>query len=315
MTIPVNLTLIREDLRNPRLLKAIKADMLAAPTDYVMVVREDDLVDIQGELTGDVHYVATLVGTRRAIRYSRPVIEYDPVLLTQFNYIGAPILHKSLVPLFPETAVEPWHTVLVRAQSQGASFSLVEGDHTIIEPWPRPELSGAYGHYRTSFDPAAVMEAVPTVLVEEINHRPRYSLRNPRAGSVHAFCRNCSIEFIGSLAALNVAVEVVPEFDLGRLKAANADYVSWFDGIAEADSDKTLSQLQVALEFPGVSVVSPRVISEFTPANYHMPAFGLNSGIHTGFDPSAWFSRTRDLGLSAPVAGCTNSQAILRKVS
>ena len=312
--IPSNLTLIREDFQNPRALSQIKASMEAASTDYVMVVGVNDLVDVSGMLAGDVHYLATHVATRRAFRHSKPVLAYDPILLTQFNCLGMPILHKSLVPLFPDTSVEPWHRVMVRAQLQGASFSLVAGNHTIIEPWPRPELSGAYAQYRYSIDPEAIMEAVPTVLVHEINQQPFYSLRNPRAEAVRAFCRNCSPEFLTSLVAPNVTIEVVQDFDYDRIRTSNTNYVAWFDGIAEAVDTETLNQLQLALEFPGVVVVSPRIIEHFSVAAYHHPAFSTLRGIVRGFHPVAWMAQTRDLSLTSPSEGHVNNQAILREI-
>jgi hypothetical protein len=310
-SIPNNLTLIREDFQKAGSLTELKAAMGAATTDYVMVAGIRDIVDVSGVLDGDVHYLPTHVATRRAFRYSRPVLAYDPVLLAQFNYMGLPILHRSLIPLVPDTAVEPWHVALVRAQLQGASFSLVAGSHTIIEPWPRPELSGAYAHYHHSLDPAATMEAVPTVLVQEINQQPFYTLRDPRAESFRIFCRNCSNDFIGSLAASNVVVETLPEFDYNRIRDSNATYVAWFDGIEGANDDKVLSQLQVGLEFPGVVVISPRVVADLTLETYRLPA----NGIFSGLDPAAWMARTRDLGPTLPVAGYTNTQAILGKIS
>lgn len=313
-SIPPNLTLIREDFQNPRALSQIKASMEAAPTDYVLVVGANDLVDVSGTLTGGVHYLATHVATRRAFRHSKPVLAYDPLLLIQFNYLGAPILHKSLLPLFPDTSVEPWHRVLVRAQLQGASFSLVAGNHTIIEPWPRPELSGAYAQYRYSIDPDAIMEAVPSVLVREINQQPFYSLRHPRAEPVTVFCRGCSPEFLGSLPAMNVTIELVQDFDYNRIRSSNTNYVAWFDGIAEAVNTETLNQLQLALEFPGAVVVSPRIIEHFSVAAYHHPAFSTLRGIVRGFHPVAWMAQTRDLGLTPPSEGYVNNQAILREI-
>lgn len=314
-TIPSNLSLIREDFRKPRSLGAIKADLAAAPTDYVMLVGLDDQVDVAGPLTQDVHYLTTKVSTRRAVRYTRPELDFDPLLLIQFNYIGSPIFRRSLVPLFPEASLEPWHTLLVRAHLQGASFSRLAGTHTIIEPWPRPELAGVYAHFRTSFDPAAVMEAVPTVQVEEINLRPFYSLKDPRAGSMTAFCRNCSHEFLHSLAALNVQVRTVGDLMVSELRRSGGEYVAWFDGIQEACRRDALLQLQIALEFPGVTVASPRLVTEFSLASYHAPAFWLTGGIHNGFAPEAWFTRTRDLGPTPPEAGYTTSHAILRKTT
>lgn len=313
-SIPLNLTLIREDFQKPRSLFQIRASMLAAPTDYVMVVGKDDIVVVLGDLTGEVHYLATHVATRRAFRYSWPVVAYDPVLLTQFNCLGFPILHKSLVPLFPEAAVEPWHTVMVRAQSAGASFSLVAGDHSIIEPWPRPERSGAYAPYRYSFDPAAVMAAVPTILVEEIDQQSLYTLRDSRADTVKAFCRGCSSEFLGSLTAPGVSVETTTDLDFDRIRAANTTYVAWFDGIVAAVSADTLSHMQTGLAFPGVLTTSPHLVADFTPATYHRGAFEPVSGITQGLSPHAWMSRTRDLGLTVPTTGYTTGQAILSKV-
>lgn len=313
-SIPSNLTLIREDFQNSRALSEIKAAMQAAPTDYVMVVGLNDLVDVTGPLTGGVHYLATHVATRRAFRHSKPVLAYDPILLTQFNYLGMPILHKDLVTLFPDTSVEPWHRLMVRAQMQGASFSLVTGNHTIIEPWPRPELSGAYAQYRYSIDPDAIMEAVPSVLVREINQQPFYSLRHPRAEPVTVFCRGCSPEFLDSLPAMNVTIELVQDFDYNRIRSSNTNYVAWFDGIAEAVDTETLNQLQLGLEFPGVTVVSPRIIEHFSVAAYHHPAFSTLRGITRGFHPVAWMAQTRDLSLTPPSEGYVNNQAILREI-
>ena len=314
-TVPHNLTLIREDSRNPGTLSQLKARMEAAPTDYVMVVGENDIVDVPGILDGDVHYLATHVATRRAFRLSRPVLGFDPVLLIQFNYLGRPILHRSLMPLFPGTAVEPWHTFMVRAHLQGAGFSLVTGDHTIIEAWPRPERSGAYSRYGYSFDPAAVMEAVPTVLVQEIDQKPVYTLRNPRAESITAFCCNCSMDFVGSLAAPNVSVQILGDYDHGRLLAAQSNYVAWFDGIEESCGPNTLNQLLLGLEFPGVEAISPRLVTEFSLETYHYPAFSSQIGLSEGLDPDAWLVQQRELGLVPPSDGYVNNQAILRKIS
>lgn len=313
-TIPPNLTLIRENFQKPGSLAALKAAMLAAPTDYVMVVGKDDIVDISGVLEGEVHYLATHVATRRAYRHARPVLVYDPVLLTQMNYAGMPILHQSVVPLFPETAVEPWHTVMVRAQSQGASFSLVGGSHTIVEPWPRPIRGGAYSQYRYSFDPAAIMEAVPAILVQEINQRPFYSLRDPRVEAVTAFCHNCSDDFISSLAAPNVHIRVMAVPDYSWVQAASTNYVTWFSNIAEAVTDKFMNQLQLALEFPGVSIVSPHVLGTLSPATYSQSAFSTAGAIINGFHSGAWMARTRDLNVNPPSSGYTNTQAILREI-
>jgi len=315
MTIPANLTLIREDFLKLGGLTELRVRMLAAPTDYVMVVGKDDVVDVSGVLDGDVHYLATHVTTRRAYRHPRPVVAYDPLLLTQFNYMGLPIFHQSVIPLFPDVAVEPWHTTLVRAQTQGSSFSLVAGTHTIVEPWPRPVLDGAYSQFGYSFDPAAIMEAVPTILVQDINHRPFYSLRDSRAEAISAFCHNCSEEFISSLSASNVLVQVlsVPNFD--QVCSTQSEYVAWFDGILETASDDTLSQLRVGLEFPGVGLVSPFLLNDFSPATYRRTAFSSYGGIVSGFHPNAWMARTRDLGLTSPNEGFTNTQAILREIS
>lgn len=313
-SIPTNLTLIRNDFQKSESLTELKTRMLAALTPYVMVVGTNDIVDISGILTDKVHYLATHVATRRHYRHARPVLAYDPLLLTQFNYLGFPILHQSVVPLFPEVALEPWHMVMVRAQTQGASFSLVAGNHTIVEPWPRPERSGAYYEYGFSFDPAAIMEAIPTLLVEENNHRPFYSLRDPRADAITAFCYNCSAEFITSLVSLNVSIQVLEAPDYNRIRAAGTDYVAWFDGIAEAVSDKTLGQLRVGLEFSGITVVSPYLLGSFTPGTYRRSAFSTLGGIISGFYPRAWMARTRDLGISPPSNGCVNTQAILREI-
>lgn len=313
--VPLNLTLIREDFRNPRSLAEIKADMLVAPTDYVMVVWDNDDLNITGVLEGDVHYVTTHVATRRAPRFTRPLPDYEPIHLLQYNYLSRPILHQSLVPLFPEVAVDPWHTVLVRAQTQGASFSQVAGSHTIVEPWPRPERSGVYAEYDYPFDAAAIMEAVPTVLVEEINRRPFYSLLDSRAEAITAFCHNCDEDFIADLAAFNVTIEILLAPDYDRVRSAKTNHVAWFDGIAEAVTGRTLNQLQVGLEFPGVSVVSPKVLSTLSPATYHRTVFSTVRGITTGFSANAWLSQTRNLGASPPSVGHTNTQAILREIS
>lgn len=314
MTIPVNLTLIREDFQKPRALSELKASMLAAPTDYVMVVGKDDIVDVIGVLEEDIHYLASHVATRRAYRHARSVVAYDPILLVQFNYMGLPIFHQSMVPLFPEAAAEPWHTTLVRAQTQGASFSLVAGTHTIIEPWPRPVLSGAYSQYGFSFDPEAVMEAIPTILVQDINHRPFYSLRNPVAEAFTAFCHNCSEEFMDSLIASNVSVRVLAAPDYDQVRGASTEYVAWFDGILEPTGDRTLSQLRVGLEFPGVGVMCPYLLSDFSPATYRRSAFSTAGGIISGFYANAWMARTRELGPTPPTGGYINTQAILREV-
>jgi hypothetical protein len=313
-TTPLNLTLIREDFDNPRSLAQIKADMAASPTDYVMVVGENDIVDVSGVLDGGVHYLATHVATRRAVRHSWPVLGHDPLLLTQFNYLGFPILHRSLVPLFPTAAVDPWHTVMVRAQAQGAQISPVAGDHTIVESWPRPERSGAYSRYQYSFDPAAVMEAVPTILVEEINQRPVYSMRDSRAETITAFCYNCATDFIASLAAPNVSVQLLLEPDFDRIRACNTSYVAWFDGIFEAINGDTLNQLRLALEFPGVKAASPHLVTDFTPRSFSRSAYAAMGGIVSGLNQSAWLAQTRDLGITPPTDGCLNTQAILRKI-
>lgn len=314
-SIPLNLTLIREDFQKPRSLSEIKVLMEAVPTDYVMVVGLKDIVDVTGPLFGNVHYLATHVATRRHFRHSRPVFPvYNPIILMQFNYLGMPILHKSLVPLFPEASVEPWHRVMVRALLQGSNFSLTTGDHTIMDPWPRPELSGAYSQYSFSIDPDAVMEAVPTVLVREINQQPFYKLRNPRNEAVTAFCRNCSSEFMGSLASYNVSVQTLETYDYGRIRTTGTNYVAWFDGMLDAVNEEILNQLQLALEFPGIGVVSPRLVEDFTIPNYHQPAFSLLRGITPGFNSTAWMAQTRDLGLTSPIAGYVNNQAILREI-
>ena len=313
-SIPANLTLIREDFRNPRSLAEIKASMQTAPTDYVMVVGLKDIVDVSGNLVSGVHYLLTHITTRRAFRHTRPLIPYDPVLLIQMNYMGTPILHKSLVHLFPEASVEPWHRVLVRAQLAGSWCDPVSGSHTVVDPWPRPERSGAYSVYRHSIDPDAVMEAVPGVLVKEINQQPFFAPRNPRIEPITVFCRNCSPDFMGSLVAQNVRIETIPAFDFNRMRTSNGSYVAWFDGIEEAVDDQTLSQLQMALEFPGVAAVSPRIIDQFNVARYHHPAFSTLRGIVQGFNPVAWMAHTRGLGLSPPTTGHINNQAIVRKI-
>lgn len=313
-TVPLNLSLIREDFRNPRTLSQIKADMLAAPTDYVMVVWDNDELDITGVLEGDVHYLTTHVSTRRAFRFTRPLPDYEPIHLLQYNYLSRPILHQSLVPLFPETAVDPWHTVLVRAQTQGASFSQVAGSHTIVELWPRPERGGVYAEYDYPFDAVAIMEVVPTVLVEEINRRPFYTLLDSRAEAVTAFCHNCSDDFMADLAAPNVTIEILLAPDYERVRNAKTNHVAWFDGIAEAVTGRTLNQLQVGLEFPGVSVISPRVLTVLSPETYSRQVFSAVRGITVGFSSSAWLAQTRDLGLSPPIAGYSNTRAILREI-
>lgn len=313
-TIPGNLTLVRSSFRDPGSLKTVKDAMLAAPTDYVMAVGPDDLVDVLEPLTGDVHYLATHVGTANAYRYSRPVLDYDPLLLTQFNYLGSPILHRSLVPLFPEAAVEPWHTVMLRAQAQGADFSLVSGGHMIIEPWPRPKFSGAFAHFRTSFDPTAVMQVLPGILVTETNQRPFYSLLPTRSGPVAAYCRDCTPGFMSSLEAPGVSIHQVTSQDLNLMCTSNAEYVAWFDGMAETANSRVIEQLQVALEFPGVAAVSPRLVEEFTPSSYHMAAFWLKGGLYSEFSSRAWMLKTTKLSQGFPVTGCTNSHAILRKL-
>lgn len=312
-SIPLNLSLIREDLRKPRALSQIKAAMLAAETDYVMVVGSNDVVAVLGDLSNGVHYLPTHVATRRAYRYARPVQAHDPVLLTQFNYMGSPILHRSLVPLFPETAVEPWHTTLVRALNQGAEISLIEGEHTIIEPWPRIKRAGAYTEYRHSFDPAAVMEAVPTVLVQEINQEPVYSLKDPRAETVQVFCNGCSEQFMQSLAAPNVVVQAVSDYHHDLARASASTYVAYFRNIEESASNELLSQLQIGLEFPGVVVISPYLVLDFTPKSLWRPAFSMTGGIFPQFQSNAWMSRVRDLGPLAPSTGYSNGQAILRE--
>ena len=315
-SVPLNLTLIREDFANPRSLNQIKASMAAAPTDYVMVVGKDDIVDISGTLEGDVHYMATHVATWRAHRFSKPVFDVvDPVELIQFNCLGSPILHQSMVPLFPETAVEPWHTVIVRAQSQGAGISRVLGNHTIIEAWPRPDRSGAYPQYQYSFDPVAVMEAVPAILVEEINQQPVYSLRSPRADTITAFCHSCSTDFIASLAGLNVSVQTLLEWDYDRIRTCESTYVAWFDSIAEDACEDILDQLVLALAFPGVVTASPYLLTEITPKTYARTPFSRMGGIIRGFSSDAWMMRTRELDPTPPSTGYSNTQAILRKIS
>lgn len=312
-TLPLNLTLIREDHRRPRSLSEIKTSMTQAPTDYVMVVGLGDIVDIPGALAGDIHYLTAHVATRRQLRHTRPTVAHDPLLLTQYNYMGSPILHRSLIPLFPEAAREPWHTLLVRAQTQGASFSLIPGDHTIVDSWPRPVLSGAYAEYRRPFDPEAVMEAVPGLLVQEIGQQPFYTFRKPRAETVRAFCRGCEPAFLASLADRGVTVQEVPAFDLAQIRASTETYVAWFDGIADGAGKNILTQLRVGLEFESVTVVSPRVVAEFTPGSYQCPAFEV-MGIRRGFSPVAWMSRTEDLLDTPPSTGCVNSQVILREI-
>jgi hypothetical protein len=287
--------------------------MTQASTDYLMVVGHDDIVDISGTLTGDIHYLTTHVATRRQFRHTRPVVAYDPLLLTQYNYLGAPILHRSLIPLFPEAAREPWHTLLVRAQGQGATFSLISGDHTIIDSWPRPALGGAYAEYRRPFDPEAVMEAVPGLLVQEIGQQPYYAFRNPRAETVKAFCRGCAPEFLASLADGGVTVYEMPTFDLPQLRASETSYVAWFDGLADSAGKSILSQLRLAMEFEGVTTVSPRVVSDFTPASFRCAPFEV-MGIRRGFSPIAWMSRTADLSSTPPSTGCINSQVVVREL-
>jgi hypothetical protein len=285
--------------------------MTQASTDYLMVVSQDDIVDIPGTLTGDIHYLTTHVATRRQFRHTRPVVAYDPLLLTQYNYLGAPILHRSLTPLFPGAAREPWHTLLVRAQSQGAGFSLIPGDHTIIDSWPRPALGGAYAEYRRPFDPEAVMEAVPGLLVQEISQQPYYAFRNPRAETVKAFCRGCAPEFLASLADGGVTVYEVPTFDLTQLRASETSYVAWFDGLADSAGKNILSQLRLAMEFEGVTTVSPRVVSDFTPRSFQCAPFEV-MGIRRGFSSIAWMSRTADLSSTPPSTGCINSRVVVR---
>ena len=314
-SVPLNLTVIREDFQVPARLSELKARMLAPNTDYIMVAGLEDIVEVTSPLTAQVHYLPTHMATRRAFRYSRPVVPYDPLLLTQFNILGRPILHKSLVPLFPETSVEPWHRVMVRAQMDGASFALAEGNHTIIDPWPRPALSGAYAHYRHSLDPEAVMEAVPGVVVEEINRQPFYSLRQPRHEAITVFHRNCSDDFLGSIAGLNVNFERLESFDYTRIRDSNTNYTAWFDGIAAAIANATLHRLLVALEFPGVTVASPRVISQSDLASYHHAPFSTLRGISTGFNPNAWMTQTRTMPFTPFSDGHVNNQAILREIS
>lgn len=310
-SIPANLSVIREDFEKGQPLAKIKAAMEAANTEYVMVVGKNDIVDVAGPLVADVHYLPTQVGTRRAVRYSRPVLPYDPALLAQFNYMGLPIVRKTLVPLFPETAVEPWHMMLVKAQLQGASFGLLDGSLSIIESWPRPKLSGAYAEYHHSLDPEATMLAVPTVLAREINQQPYFTLREARAETIKVFCCNCSDEFRDSLSAPNVSVETIVAFDYDRIRTSNTTYVAWFHGIDEAAHAQTLIQLQTALEFPGVGIVSPRLTNVFSVETFHTTA----NGILNGFSFAAWMARTCDLGPAFPTTGYTNMQAVLRKIT
>ena len=314
MAIPSNLTLIREDDQRPRSLSDIRASMQAVPTEYVMVVGTNDVVDVISPLISDVHYLTTHVTTRRAYRHTRPFLAYDPVMLAQCNFMGIPIIRKDLAHLFPSTAREPWHQLLVQAQLQGATISPSTGEHRIVEPWPRPERSGAFAQFRFSLDPDAVMAAVPTVLVREINQQPFFTLRNPTAEAVTAFCHNCSDDFIASLAGLNVTVETLSAFDYTRIRAAGTNCVAWFSGMAEPVNNKLLSQLQVGLEFPTVTVVSPRTVNEFDIASYCQPAFSL-LGIRQGFNPNAWLTRTRDLGIDPPSGGYINAQAIVREIT
>ena len=288
--------------------------MEATSTDYIMVVGSNDIVDVTGPLISGVHYLQTHVRTRRAFRHSRPLGVYHFMLLLQLNYLGMPIFHRSLIPLFPGASIEPWHRLMVRAQTQGAGFSVLAGSHTIVDPWPRPELTGAYSEFDCSMDPEAVMEAVPGILVTPINNQPFYRLRNPVAEGVTAFCRNCSIDFMSNLAALNVSVQTMTEFNYARIRACNTNFVAWFDGIEEAvDNEELLNQLHVGLQFPGVLVISPRFVTDFTIATYHHPAFSLRHCIGPGFNSAAWMTQTRNLGGVPPSAGYVNNQVILRK--
>ena len=288
---------------------------MAASTDYVMVVGLNDRVEVTGTLAGDVHYLATHVATRRAPRYSRPVLAPDPLLLIQCNYIGTPILHKDLIPLFPGVSAEPWHRLLVRALLQNKDISLVSGSHTIVEPWPRPELSGAYAHHRFSMDPEAVMEAVPGVLVQEINHHLSYSLRDPRAETTTVYCKDCSPGFIAGLSGPNIWVQELTSFDYARIQSTETSHVAWFEGIDEDLGGEILNQLRIGLEFPGGGVVSPRFIDELTIPAFSHPAYSLFQYITTGFNPAGWLARTRELDHTPPDQGCVNNQAILRKIS
>jgi len=138
-------------------------------------------------------------------------------------------------------------------------------------------------------------------------------LRNPRYETVKAFCKDCSPEFVASLAGLNSSVEVLSTFDYNRIKASNTNYVAWFEHKQEAVGPDTLQQLQLALEFPGISVVSPRLVEDWTIPNYHHPAYSTLRGIVPGFNSTAWMAQTRKLNDSPPLSGYVNNQAILKE--
>lgn len=314
-SIPESVTLIRENFQKPRSLSQIRADMLGVPTPYVMVVGLNDRVEITGPLDGDIHALPTHVATRRAFRYSRPVLDFDPLLLLQCNYLGFPVIRRELASLLPDTSVEPWHRLLVRAHLQGASIGPVAGSHTIIENWPRPELSGAYAHYRFSLDPDAAMEALPSLIVEEINQQPKLTQRDQRADTAVAYCHQCSEDFMSTLETMGMVVQMLPAFDYDLIRNSNSTYVAWFDAVDEAIDLQILNQLKIGLEFPGVVVASPRLVDDFDLLFYAQPAYSLFEYVVSGFNPQAWMARTRDLGSTFPSTGCLNNQAILRKIS
>ena len=304
MTTPANLTLI--PLGKQDSLARLKQRMLDAPTDYVMVINPLDQVVVDDPLTGDVHYLPSLIRTRRALRYVYPVIDYDPLLLSQHNICGSPIIHKDLVPLFPIAAQEPYHGFLVAAMQQGASISLVDGMHQIVDPWPRPEVSGAYHRWFGRFDPAAVQAVAPGLLVVDLADHPMYYLQDTRKDTVEVFHTGCSPQFLDSLKASWVTLTPAAAPQISQTAA----YTAWFEGIEEALDDQTLDDLRIALHFPQIEAASPRIVNEYSIEEFTRRLPWECRAVYRGLNSRAWIKRSTG---SVPTTGGTYSRVVLRE--
>lgn len=277
---------------------------MAATTEYVMVVGPEDEVTVDGPLVTDVAYMATTTRTRRAVRHHRSLISYDSVLMSQLNYAGRPILKTSLAHLFPEVAVDPWHAFLRAAQSAGATIAGVAGLHTVVEPWPRPVRSEVQSEFRTSFDPAASH-------AEAVNSRPYPLDTDPRPKNVTLFHRGCGEDFLSHASENGVNHQSMPVFNLATLQACPTEYVCWFDGIEESGVKEPISWLVKSL-LPGVLMISPTLVSQFTVQNLRLGRWWLRGGIYEGFEGNAWLARTKDIQGMAP-PGHITSYVTLRK--
>lgn len=308
MALPANVTVVHSN-RYPSL-SALREALLLAPTDYVIAVRSNDRLTIDGPVTGDICYLPSAIGTRRYSGYPRPAIPFDPLLLIQWNYMGHPVVRKELAALLPDTAQEPWHVLLVRAWLQGASFSQVAGLHTLVLTYPWPEESPAYSPFCFPFDTRAIEEAVPTIQAERINHRAYFQMREVRQKGIHVFHRGCSEEFLNSLAGYSVTLQHMPIPDMNLMLSSEAEYIAWFEDVRSSAERDLFGRLLPALEFPSVRYVSPRLVDGYlyepAPAD-----FGISSGLHPGAIHKAWIARRASLLSPIPNLGHVLGHAVL----